>query len=333
VASYLVYGLKLSTNLPVSGFRRKSSKAPADLHIRLQIGPRWLKAALAASPRLIHRSSSRDHRGRPSLRVWELNGGKHLRLLYADGVQFIVDRLGTRAWGTWPEESTLEDAAAYLRGPVLGIILRLRGVTCLHASAICVDGQGIALVGSQGSGKSTTAAALSKLGYRCVADDIVAVRDCESSFSIEPGYPRLCLWPGSIKALFGSETALPCIAPPWEKRYLDLAGNGGFITKPLKLAAIYLLGERGAQPDAPLVTALQPSRGFVGVMENLFGGYLFGGAKSAPDFQRVARMIRCVPVRRVTPTADLKGLSALCDLILDDFRTIRLTSAGRGTSA
>ena len=80
-----------------------------------------------------------------------------------------------------------------------------------------------------------------------IADDVVALAEDGGNFLVQPGYPRVNLWPDSVRVLFGSEEALPRITPTWDKRYMALGDNGlGFATKPLPLGAIYLLGAREA---------------------------------------------------------------------------------------
>ena len=86
-------------------------------------------------------------------------GGRYFRFRYGDGTEFVIDRPGSRVWATWPEPWTVEDAATYLLGPILGFVLRLRGVVCLHASAVAVGDRAVVLLGPSGAGKSTTAAA------------------------------------------------------------------------------------------------------------------------------------------------------------------------------
>ena len=87
---------------------------------------------------------------------------------------------------------------------MLGITLRLRGVTALHAGTIVVDGRAIVLVGDAGAGKSTTAAAFARLGYPILAEDIAALDDRGNCFWIQPGYPHVNLWPPSVELLFGA---------------------------------------------------------------------------------------------------------------------------------
>ena len=126
----------------------------------------------------------------------------------------------------WPDSSTLEDAATYLLGPVLGFVLRLRGITCLHASAVAVGDRAIALMGPANAGKSTTAAGFSRMGFPVLADDIVALSEPDEILRVQPAYPQLRLWPESAAFLYGSADALPRLTPTWDKRALDLTQNG-----------------------------------------------------------------------------------------------------------
>ena len=185
----------------------------------------------AASPsgpeELSYDSSYKDEAGNPALRIWKAAGSRYLRLAYFDGTQFWLDRDGTEVWATWPENLQIEDAATYLLGPVLGILLRLRGVTCLHASAVAFGERAVAFVGSEGAGKSTTAAALAQHGHAILSDDVVALAEHDGSFFVHPAYPYLCLWPESVESLYGSPDALPQFSANYEKRFLSL-GNKNY---------------------------------------------------------------------------------------------------------
>ena len=222
---------------------------------------------------------------------------------------------------------TVEDASTYLLGPVLGLVLRLRGITCLHASAIDVGGHAIAVIGPPGSGKSTTAAIFATSGYRVLSDDVVALGDHGSAFLAQPSYPRLGLWSDSVATLFGSPDALPQQTPTWTKCYLDLTQNGyKFLPSPLPLRAVYVLSERDPHASAPLVRTLPVRQGLTQLIENTYLSYLLDRTMSVRDLDVLSRLAVSIPVRRLTPRADSAFLSGLRDVILDDFHALTSTT-------
>jgi len=260
---------------------------------------------------------------RPRLIIWSLRGGEYFRLCYADGTEFVVDRMGTEVWATWPSSLTLEDTAMYLLGPVISFALLLRGHLCLHASAIAVGDQAIAMLGPSGAGKSTAAAAFARSGYGVLTDDVVAVTNRGRDFLVQPAYPRIRLWPESVSALYGAEDALPCLTPTWDKRYLDLTGNGcRFQHEPLPLAAIYILDERRDDPKVPSVEAMPAAEGLIALVANTYATRLMDKKMRARDFESLGRIATGVPLRRAIPHTDLSRLSMLCDAILEDFHAL-----------
>ncbi|MBS1790772.1 MAG: serine/threonine protein kinase [Acidobacteria bacterium] len=284
--------------------------------------PDWRDAALLEAQAFYSTPYEDDH-GEPVLRVWNVAGSEYIRLLYADNTEFILDRRGTQIWVTWPQSQTLEDAATYLLGPVLGLVLRLRGVTCLHASAVVLGERAIALVGASGAGKSTTAAAFAGAGYQVLADDIVALDEVADRFWVRPAYPRVRLWPSSVEALFGSEDALPLMTPTWDKRYLDLAESRvGFQRQPVTLAAIYVLDERSSNPAAPFVESLPDNQKLVTLVANTYANYLLEKPMRAAEFGSLGRLCRQIPLRKITPHADPKFIPKLCQSIVEDVQNL-----------
>jgi len=248
------------------------------------------------------------------------------RLRYSDGTEFFVDYLGSEIWCRWAQEATLEDVVPYLAGPILGFVLRLRGVFCLHSSAVAVNAQAIAFIGQAQAGKSSTAAAFAKLGYTALSDDIVALADCGNRFLAHPGYARLCLWPDVADILFG---CLPRISPLggisdwWDKRYVDLTANGRhFHTQPLPLAAIYFLDVRVGSPAAPRIEPFSAHDGLMHLVANTYMNYLLDSPMRASEFEILGRLISTVPVRRVIPHEDPVHLPALCEAVLADVATL-----------
>ncbi len=297
-----------------------------DVRVWLQSMPSESKELLSSEPKIRYVSSHRDGQGNPVLRSWDLAGGEYLRLRYSDGMEFILDRKGTRIWAAWPNTLAMEDASVYLLGPVLGFVLRLRGITCLHASAVCVEDKAIALVGPAGAGKSTTAAYLSGMGYPVLSDDVVALSDQGGSFIVQPAYPCLRLWPSSVNILYGAPDRLPRLVPKdptWDKRFLKLAEDGQeFQIKPLPLAAIYLLAERSDGLSAPFVECIVTSEGLIGLIANTYANYLLDASMRAQEFETLSRIAQTVPFRRITPHTSPALLSKLGGVIVDDFKRL-----------
>jgi len=207
----------------------------------------------------------------------------------------------------------------------MGFVLLLRGLVCLHASAIVVDGEAIALVGPAGAGKSTTAAAFAARGFSVLAEDVVTLDDRGDIFMVRPAYPCIRLWPASAATLYGSRSALPPLTPNWDKLYLDLTQRSGqFENEPRRLAAIYLLDERSDDPEAPFVHSLDPAGGMISLIANTYGTKLLDKHMRAREFALLSRLSRHVPLRRVTPHADPAAIPKLCDLLVADFENIHV---------
>src|SRR5687767_757566 len=174
----------------------------------------------------------------------------------------------------------------------MGFVLLLRGLVCLHASAIVVDGAAIALVGPAGAGKSTTAAAFSARGFSVLAEDVVTLDDRGDRFLVRPAYPCIRLWPASAASLYGSRSALPPLTPNWDKCYLDLTQQSGqFESTPRPLAAIYLLAARNSDPEAPFVEPLYQAEGLIELIANTYGTKLLDKHMRARQFDLLSRVL------------------------------------------
>jgi hypothetical protein len=316
---YSVFGLTLRSNIPIPGLDP------------LEIGPREIRpTAPIVSIQFggnLERPLNFESEGRelyyatpwlapsgdPSLRIWRDAGGAIFHLVYFDGMQFWIDRDGNNIWGCWPDHSSIEDATTYFLGPVLGLALRFRGTTCLHASAVVIGDRAVAFVGPPGAGKSTTAAALARRGCPVLSDDIVALMETASGFQVLPAYPHLSLWPGPVFALYGREDAAPRFIPNWEKRCLA-AGNQGvtFERTPHELSAIFILGERRGSTE---ITAAQTDIGFLNLVINTYATNALNSEMRAREFQVLSRLIQRVPVLELSAPEDLNRLDELCDAI------------------
>ena len=321
-AFHVVYGLRVEANGILPGLPVQCNSSSLDVQIQLKSG--WpFPSTVADVDGNIYESSDRVAGGQSNLSVGLFLGGLYFGFFYGDGARFAVDGHGREVWADWPENYSLEDACTYLVGPVLGFVMRLRGTVCLHASGVAVDSRAIALVGLPGVGKSTTAAAFACCGFPVLSDDVVALTDLTSQFLVEPGYPRINLWPDSVRRLFQSEDALPRITPTWDKRYLPLGQNGyHFASTPLPLGAIYVLDSREPTLTAPIVEAVSRKEALLTLVANTYVNYLLDQNMRRTEFDVLSRVVSGIPVRRVRPPAGPSAILDLCGAIADDARRV-----------
>lgn len=318
---YEIYGLTIQSNHPIPGLVAAGANLPVDVQLWLDHQPPWRENVVARPPR--HVSSHTTPSGEPLLTVAEVADGSHLFHAYSDGTEIFTERHGREVWAKGPPSATLDDTLTYVLGPILGFILRLQGVTALHASVVNVNGCAVALLGPAGAGKSTTAAAFATRGFPVVSDDVAALRVRQKTDVVFPGYSYLRLWPASSTMLFGSREALPRITPTWDKRYLDLNGDDyRFHAEPLPLTAIYLLAARSQEACAPRVEPMSPRDSMMALVTNSYANYLLDDAMRADEFRTASGLVSRIPVRRVVPHASPEHLGDLCSAILADLAPV-----------
>jgi hypothetical protein len=324
-ASHVAYGLRLTANVPIPSLPLLSDAHSTDVQIWLG---EWSRSPVRTPNSLKFIYISPDSVGPESadLCVGMDPIGGYFVFLYRDGARFAVEHHGGEVWADWPENYTLEDACTYLLGPVMGFVLRLRGITCLHASAIATGDDAVAFAGAPGAGKSTLAAALAQKGFPVLSDDIAALKEEEAHFLVQPGYPRLNLWPDSASALLGYENALPPITPTWDKRYLALNEDGcRFAKQPLPLRAIYFLDAREAALSDSVIEEVAGRDALMALVANTHVNYLLNRDMRCREFDLLARVALSIPMRRVRCTANPTGLATLCETIIAD--AARLSAA------
>lgn len=127
---------------------------------------------------------------------------------------------------------------------VLPFAALLQGLEVFHASAVVINGQAVAFVGSSGSGKTSLALELCRRGTSFLADDVLA---------LERAGTRLLGHPGSTVAGVlhtEAETTDPSEAPVAvnaRERIMRMPG----VTEPAPLGALFFLDRRIDGPKQP----------------------------------------------------------------------------------
>lgn len=318
--AYSVFGLTLQSSESIPGLipSQCDAKRP-DVQLYLGCSPVSSEESCpTSSESLVYTSAYTGPSGTPALRILQEQEHGLFHLVYFDGMQFWMDRHGTKLWASWPSESSAEEAATYILGPVLGLLLRFRGITCLHASAVAIGGSAISFVGAEGAGKSTTAAAFARAGFAAVSDDVVALVERDGDFFVSPSYPHLCLWPESVEMLYGTKDALPPFVSNWEKRRLSAANGGArFEDGALPLRAIYLLDEIRGEPGA-YVEAVTGQTGLLSLVANSFATNMLDSEMRANEFRILSALVAKVPLRRLFTSKGHLAPADLCQAVLHD---------------
>jgi hypothetical protein len=250
--------------------------------------------------------------------------GQFYRLTYDDGVDFIIGRAADAIWVNWSADRSLSDVPSLLLGPVIGILLRLRGLTSLHASAVAIDGRAVLFVGSQGAGKSTLAAAFATWGVPVLADDTIVLRDQCGTWMASPGYPRLRLWPAAAEAFVGRAGPLALMPPgasgSASRYHLDLTAlPAGFQPDPLPIGAAYVLdsGHPGRSLSSGLYT---PAQAVITLVTHTYSPRVLERDQKAEEFCELVRFVQQVPVRSLSAPRDLERLEDICAFVAEECR-------------
>jgi len=330
---YRAYGFSLHSNIIISALPPLLDEVK-DCDLRVEIGPAPEWVSHASSLLVSHRRLRNPDTVAPGCSLTHL-GEDFCELSYEDGTRFIIDRQARRIWGQAGQGLSDQDALVYLLGPVMGFILRQRDTLALHASALQIAGSACLLCGGAGVGKSTTAAALALRGWPVISEDVCALAEIAGITYAVPGYPRVCLWPDSVKFLFPSEDALPLIVDGWNKRFLPLDDHRAtFASQSVPLAAIYYFAARSDDSAAPLIEPLSPRESLILLGQNTYMNWLLSQSQRVAEFDAVARLVSAVECFQLTPSSDPSRLPALASLIERHFSSLctRRFAAGQSTS-
>lgn len=323
--NYFVYGLRLSVNVEIPGLQSyKTENKKSDIKITLGSFPDGLLRNNNQSAELYYLDQGFENSASPHLVVNTIENGKYFHFRYDAGVEFICDKQATTVWGEWDESLNLNDIVGYLLGPILGFLLRLRGVTCLHASGIVVDGKALALVGTSGAGKSTLAAAFAAEGYTILTDDVMPLEFKQDILHAVSGYPHIRLYPKSFKNLKGIPNELPELMSNWDKCYLDLTTTSyQFQHGSVPLKIIYILDwSTDNAPENVKINPVVPSAAVSLLAANTYRNELLNSEMKSSEFLFLSRLASLIPMKKIQPVDDIATIPDLLEAILSDIQTV-----------
>ena len=317
---YRIYGLALASSRALPGVMRaaRSSSGP-DMVVdwvgaRSDFPERGFDWQPVLTPEL---------RRRRRVDLWQATQaeGVYLRMRYTTvlgPIQFLIAPQARSVGVYWPSSLAFSDIQSYFVGPVFACLLRRRGVLCLHASIVAYDGLALALIGDKGAGKSTTAAALVRDGWRSVADDVAALSFESGRILVNPGYPRMRLDPIAARTFFGEQGTMSKVYSHVDKHYLELdnrPGSKDFSTAPLPLAGVFFLGPRSLNGQCRSEPVSQ-GQGLIRLAKNTIGNYVVvDPAAQARELGEMSELARRVPLRSLSLPDGIEALTSVSSFL------------------
>jgi hypothetical protein len=176
-----VFGLDVRADRPIP-YLQGALAAPTSRALELLVRHAPLERDMPDSAAVI---CSREHRGTQSFRieahpeagylVWGAGCGSYR--LSADARRLCC-QLGEVAPDAWER---------FLIGQVLPFAALASGLEIFHASAVALDGIGVAFAGPSGAGKTSVALSLCDGGASFLADDVLALESATGELLAHPG--------------------------------------------------------------------------------------------------------------------------------------------------
>jgi hypothetical protein len=246
------------------------------------------------------------------LTAWSERLGNTFAVARGDRGELVVWCSVTGSWLLEPSEGVIHaaplpaaDANAVehrLVSVMAPLLLAERGDLVVHASAVETPAGAVLFAGPSGRGKSTTVAALSRLGVPVLAEDGLALESTDDG---------ALAWAGArgIRLKDPGEAAGEAAAhyPPGLEHDGATPPAGG---RPV--AGLVVLGERGGELS---VESLSPGETAAALAPNLF--HRGGPEALRPAFASLARLAGAVPGFRASLPDDLGALAAAAPRLVE----------------
>ncbi|MBF0543918.1 MAG: hypothetical protein HQM08_05785 [Candidatus Riflebacteria bacterium] len=217
-------------------------------------------------------------------------------------------------------EAKLEFAPTVVVGAVLGYVLFLRGVICLHGSVLERGGRAIGILGKSGAGKSTIAASLFQKGATLLSDDLVVISQMEDRIFVEPGCAGMRLESTAVKRILGADACLPQV-PYLEKLLWDFSKQPNKPDNRVCLQAtpldelLYIVEKTNQNNEVAIGPALPPTEALTLILETLYPPGILP-LLTQEKLRNLSKLAASVPIRLVQYTKTWDHLSRLVELIL-----------------
>jgi len=233
--------------------------------------------------------------------------------------EFLVAADGRCITSRRVDGASVESFHVYMLGQALSFALVKQGFEPLHATVVVVDDRAVALLGENGSGKSSLAASFVEAGWRLLTDDLLLVREHSGRLLAYPGPARIKLFPQIAGRFLGAVAERVPMNPDTQKLILPI-GDDRSCTEPAPLDAIYSLAPpRDVGRNDPVsIDALSPRAAFVELVRSTFNRRLVDADRLTRQFETATNLTRLVSIKKIRYPRRLERLPEVRDLIVAD---------------
>jgi hypothetical protein len=219
----------------------------------------------------------------------------------------------------------LEALRSYLLASPLSFVLLERGIESLHATGVVLDGTAFGILGNNGYGKSTLAAALLSRGLPLLTDDLLVLEwQGETCFSHRSG-AHIKLFPQVAQRFLPGLSGVQ-LNRHTQKSVYSLTSREVPGEDRVPLSVLYELEvERRSQQLE--ISPLPPAKAFIALLRNLFNEEVTRRERLRPQFEFCERIAANVPVFSLTYPKSLDALPQVAAELIQHVRSITL--AGR----
>jgi energy-coupling factor transporter ATP-binding protein EcfA2 len=204
----------------------------------------------------------------------------------------------------------IEDALLrrYIIGTVMALLLYQRELLVLHASALNINGTAVAFLGNPGSGKSSIAAALHKIGHEIITDDVSAIDFKGDKYRVFPGYPQIKLSDDVARSLGFDINSSIKLDRQEEKRGYRV--NSGLNETPIELRQIFILTKASSQG----IERITHHEGLIELIRHSYPTR-FAHSEDPEHFIKCVNLVNTLPLYRLNRSSSLQVLPKLAQLV------------------
>ena len=232
MACYSIYGLSLESDVQLHTVLEPSPNSP---YLRFTCTTEDVVRDVDRI--LLYESPERGENGAAMFELYRV--GEAFLISYPKSVDFYISTDTIRCHLHDP--NLLWWVKILLLGPILSFWLELKGMLCLHASAIVTEQGAAGFLAFSKAGKTSIAASFVQSGAALLTDDILPVLvDEDGKVMARSGYPQMRMWPEQAEYFAGDANRFPRVHPHKSKVRVPVRELGTFHEQPAKLRALFL---------------------------------------------------------------------------------------------